>query len=86
MSKDKIKVTDASIEVTATSKEISFTYEGKEYQVILNWNTYNGYDMYFKDDTPDWAEDWDNENDEILAFLLDDLSQGIIEEEEKVSK
>ena len=82
---NKIKVTDACVKVTATDKEISFTYKGKEYEVLLHWNTYDGGFMEFIGETPDWAEDWDDENDESLEFLLDDLSEEVIQEQ-KVSK
>ena len=68
---------------TAWNKHISFTYKGEEYLVILRWDTWEGYDLVsFLDvknnvvwiDTPEWAQNWDDNNEESLNYVLDELS------------
>lgn len=87
MSKQMIKVKECYKEVMKFKKEIDFTYEGKDYSVTLIYDENLGYDLDFNDPQPEWVEKWDNENAEPLAFLLDDLSEALIEQEkEKVSK
>lgn len=82
-----VKVKECYKEVMKFKKEIDFTYEDKDYSTTLIYDENLGYNLDFDGEQPEWVEKWDNENAEPLAFLLDDLSEALIEqEEEKVSK
>ena len=70
-------------EDTAYDKEITLTYEGQEYAVRLHWDKWDGYDITFTEvDDPEWATNWDNNNDTVLAFVLDELTDEKLEEGE----
>ena len=70
-------------EDTAYDKEITLTYEGQEYSVRLHWDKWDGYDITFTEvDDPEWATNWDNNNDTVLAFVLDELTDEKLEEGE----
>ena len=70
-------------EDTAYDKEITLTYEGQEYSVRLHWDKWDGYDITFTEvDDPEWATNWDNNNDTVLAFVLDELTDEKLEEVE----
>jgi hypothetical protein len=64
---------------TAYSKEIIFFYEGESYQVNLYWNNQDGYDIDFVGQEPEWAINWEDSNDESLAYTLDTLTDEILE-------
>ena len=71
-----------SKETTAWTKEITFEREGKEYSVTLYWDSYDGYDITFKNktnSTPKWAKDLydyeDSNGDENLYEILDNLTE-----------
>ena len=66
---------------TSYDKRISFIHEGQEYLVDLHWDTHDGYDITFLNTvwTPDWADDWTNEIGESLAYVLDELSDEMLE-------
>lgn len=67
-------------EDTAYDKEITLTYEGEEYAVRLHWDKWEGYDITFIEvDEPDWAANWDDNSEESLAYLLDGLTDDILE-------
>jgi hypothetical protein len=75
-----ITIKEASKEVTAWSKDITFEREGKTYSVTLNWDSYDGYDITFKggnETTPNWAARWieEGEYSESLLCVLDNLTE-----------
>ena len=77
-----ITIKEASKEVTAWSKDITFDREGKIYSVTLYWDSYEGYDITFKNktnSTPKWAKDLydyeDSSGDENLYEILDNLTE-----------
>jgi len=77
-----ITIKEASKEVTAWSKDITFEREGKTYSVTLYWDSYDGYDITFKNktnSTPKWAKDLydyeDSSGDENLYEILDNLTE-----------
>lgn len=82
----EIIVAGVTKEDTAFDKRITFRYDGKEYQVLLHWDSYDGYDLNFlgKDGrtfiaTPDWAVDWnEEETGEYLELHLDSLSDEVL--------
>jgi len=87
-----LKVSSVEMENTAWDKFITFTYEGNEYRALLHWDKWDGYDLVtFFDlndikkwiETPDWAVDWDEHNEQSLNYLLDELSDEKIEESYK---
>jgi hypothetical protein len=68
-------------EETAYTKKMTLTYEGKEYEVLLYWNRWDGYELDFiGSDEPEWAVNWEDNNEESLAFTLDGLTDEVIEE------
>ena len=77
-----ITIKDVSKEVTAWAKDITFEREGKTYSVTLYWDSYDGYDITFKNktnSTPKWAKDLydyeDSNGDENLYEILDNLTE-----------
>ena len=77
-----ITIKQANKSTTAWAKEITFEREGKEYSVTLYWDSYDGYDITFKNktnSTPKWAQDLievDN-GDENLYEILDNLTEEV---------
>jgi hypothetical protein len=77
-----ITIKQANKDTTAWAKEITFEREGKEYSVTLYWDSYDGYDITFKNKhngTPKWAQDLievDN-GDENLYEILDNLTEEV---------
>jgi hypothetical protein len=84
----EIKIEGASEEITGWKRYISFTYEGNQYEATLYWDS-EGYELIFKSengvaykgfyDMPQWAENWDEENESglILSHYLDDLTHDL---------
>jgi hypothetical protein len=77
-----ITIKQANKDTTAWAKEITFEREGKEYSVTLYWDSYDGYDITFKNKhngTPKWA--WDlievDNGDENLYEILDNLTEEV---------
>jgi hypothetical protein len=76
-----IKIDGIVKEDTAYDKEITFTYEGVSYSVTLHWDKWDGYDLSFTDiDEPEWAINWEWNNGETLAYVLDGLTDEVLEE------
>jgi hypothetical protein len=66
---------------TAYAKNMTIIYEGEEYEVLLYWNNWDGYELSFiGSDDPQWAIDWEDNNDESLALTLDGLTDEVLEE------
>ena len=84
-----IKINRITKEDTAYSKHIQFTYEGENYSVILYWDRYDGYEVSFTEigktrnciDEPEWAINWEDNNEESLAYTLDNLTDEVLESE-----
>lgn len=67
-------------EETAYTKKMTVTYEGERYEVLLYWNNWTGYEIDFiGSDEPEWAINWEDNNEESLAFVLDDLTEEVLE-------
>lgn len=66
-------------------KEITFTHDDKEYSVNLYWDSDEGFDVTFIDHKynqipmPDWAVNWEDTEEESLAFTLDELTDIVLE-------
>lgn len=81
----ELTIQGASKEEAGWDKRLSFTYDGQEYNVLLHWDTYDGYDLNFLDekgrftDTPDWAILFEDEIDDSLEGYLDELSDQVLE-------
>jgi hypothetical protein len=84
----KIEIASATKEETAYDKWIIFNYEGQEYSVLLHWDKWDGFDLQFTEsefrskwiDDPEWAVNWEDNNEQSLAYTLEELSDNIIEE------
>ena len=71
-------------EDTAYDKNITFEREGVEYSVLLHWDAYDGYDLQFLDGKnyiadPEWASEWQDTGAESLEYILDGLTDEVIE-------
>lgn len=76
-----IEISALSKEETSYDKEIIFTYEGQDYRVSLHWDKWDGYDLTFTEvEEPDWAINWEEGNEESLAYTLDGLTDEMLEE------
>jgi hypothetical protein len=79
-----INIEGVTKEETGYEKRVSFTHQGKEYNVLLYWDFYDGFDLKFLDGRafipmPDWASEWESEG-ESLAHTLDSLTDKVIEQ------
>jgi hypothetical protein len=69
-------------EETAYGKEMTISYEGQEYEVVLHWDKWDGYDVRFINaEEPEWAINWEDNNEESLAYTLDNLTDEVLESE-----
>jgi hypothetical protein len=75
-----ITIKESNQTITGWAKDIDFEYNGERHLVTLYWNTYDGYDLIFKNETnsiPEWAWkmiDVDN-GEENLYEILDNLTE-----------
>ena len=75
-----IEIKGVTKEEVAFDKEITFTYEGESYSVTLHWDKWDGYDLTFTDiDEPDWATNWEDNNEQSLGLTLDSLTDEVLE-------
>ena len=69
-----------SKEETSYAKEMTITYDGQQYEVLLRWNNWDGYELSFVgSDEPEWAVEWEDNNEESLAYTLDSLTDEVLE-------
>jgi hypothetical protein len=88
---NKMQIKSVTKEETAYDKYIRFTYEGQEYSVLLHWDKWDGFDLQFTElertanwvDDPEWAINWEDNNEESLSYTLEQLSDEAIEESYK---
>jgi hypothetical protein len=67
-------------EETAYTKSMTLTHEGEQYEVLLHWNNWDGYEIDFiGSNEPEWAINWEENNEQSLAFVLDDLTEEVLE-------
>lgn len=86
--KINIVINKVTREETAYDKNIYFTYEEKEYYAHLHWDKYEGFfldviDHNQKKFTPDpeWVSKWNDTHEEPLAYVLDSLTDKVLEGE-----
>jgi len=81
----EIKVISKHHEETSWKRYITFNYDEEEYKVLLFWDEFNGYELYWRNNetqllnslkSPQWALEWDEEanNGNSLASYLDELT------------
>lgn len=74
----EIVITGSEAEITGWKRYIYFEYEGNEYELILFWEEFNGYDTYWKDPSkiPEWVVNWNEEAHQGMSFehYLDSLT------------
>jgi hypothetical protein len=83
-----ITIKGVTKEDTAYDKRITFERKGVEYSVLLHWDNIDGFDLTFSDrqgyytslNTPEWVEQYREDNDS-LEYDLDCLSDKVIEGE-----
>jgi len=75
-----------SHEETGWKRVINFTHEGNEYEVLLFWDEFQGYELIWRSEndlfistTPLWAQFWNEELHEgmSLEWYLDAQSEGV---------
>lgn len=78
----EIRIAEAKQQINAWQREITFNYLGLEYEVMLFWDQFNGYEIMWKRvdglrmfRPPVWVEKWESEHTDSLAWVLDDLSE-----------
>jgi hypothetical protein len=77
---DEMIIEGVSKEETSYAKEMLITYDGQQYEVLLRWNNWDGYELSFVgSDEPEWAIEWEDNNEESLAFTLDSLTDEVLE-------
>jgi hypothetical protein len=75
-----IEIKGVSKEETAYDKEVTIFYQGQEYAVLLHWDSWSGFDVTFTNaKEPEWAINWEDNNEESLAFMLDSLTDEVLE-------
>jgi hypothetical protein len=75
-----MEIKGVSKEETAYAKEMTISYEGEEYEVLLRWDNWDGYDLTFTNSNePEWAITWEDNNEESLAYTLDCLTDEVLE-------
>lgn len=80
-----IEIEGVAKEETGYEKRVSFTYQEQEYDVLLHWDFYDGFDLKFLGEgrsfvpTPEWAIEWEGDG-ESLAYTLDSLTDKVIED------
>lgn len=82
--KELIKITGIKHEETAWKRYIYFDYAGLRHKVLLFWDEFNGYDLYWENEegrltshkAPDWAKNWDEDEHDgmTLEHYLDELT------------
>ena len=81
----EIKVISKHHEETSWKRYITFNYDKEEYKVLLFWDEFNGYELYWRNNetellnslkSPQWALEWDEEahDGNSLASYLDELT------------
>ena len=75
-----MEIKGISKDETAYAKEMTISYEGEEYEVLLRWDNWDGYDLTFTNSNePEWAINWEDNNEESLAYTLDCLTDEVLE-------
>jgi hypothetical protein len=80
-----IQIINKNHEQTSWKRYITFNYDDKEYKVLLFWDEFNGYELYWRNNetellnslkAPQWAIEWDEDanNGESLSAYLDELT------------
>jgi hypothetical protein len=79
----EIKITSINHEETGWKRRIHFQYEGKDYQITLYWDEFDGYDIVWRfcngeqiSRSPEWAINWNEDEHEGMSFehYLDELT------------
>jgi hypothetical protein len=81
----ELDITNSRHEEMSWKRYVSFKYQGTEYSVLLFWDEFNGYEIYWKNKdsgllnshiAPVWATNWDEDLYEgmSLANYLDELT------------
>ena len=74
----QIVVSHFNEESTGWKRYIAFNYEGNEYELTLFWDSFDGYDIFWRepDSTPNWVVEWDSEAHNGMSFehYLDELT------------
>lgn len=75
-----MKVTTLDKEIKAYVKLLLIERDGETYRADLTYDEYDGYELDFIDSngrptgTPDWAIEWEENNLESVASMLDNAS------------
>ena len=67
---EQIVIAHSEEDITGWKRLITFNYEGNEYKVILFWDEFNGYEIFWREPnrTPDWVVEWNEEAHHGYSF------------------
>lgn len=75
---EQIVITHSEEENTGWKRYICFQYEGNKYELTLFWDSFDGYDIFWREPSkaPAWVIEWDSEAHQGMSFehYLDDLT------------
>ena len=75
---EQIVIAYSEEDITGWKRLITFNYEGNKYEVILFWDEFNGYEIFWREPnrTPNWVVNWDEEahNGDSFGAYLDGLT------------
>ena len=74
----QVNITGLRHEETGWKRYISFQYEGNEYELILFYDEFTGYEIHWHTPSkkPNWVVEWDSEAHNEMSFehYLDELT------------
>lgn len=78
-----LKVKNVENRYTAFTREFTVTYEGKDYSGWLFWNENDGaWIDWVNVKEPEWAQNWDDENEDELVTFIENLTDEKLYEQE----
>ena len=79
-----LKVKDVESRYTAFTRAFTVTYKGEDFSGWLFWNENDGLWIDWENvSEPEWAQDWDDSNDQDLATVIEELTEEELEKEGK---
>lgn len=75
---ERIVISGSRQDDTGWKRYVYFDYQGNDYELILFWDEFNGYESYWvsPSKTPDWVVNWNEDDHEGMSFehYLDNLT------------
>lgn len=75
---ERIVISGKYHEEMSWKRRIYFDYQGNNYELLLFWDEFNGYESHWvnPNKTPDWVVNWNEDDHEGMGFewYLDELT------------